>query len=127
MRGMRPFAVKKETSDALPGTVVVGIVNPAGMRSPFGKIIPVPFTVMSLTTIAKHRTLQPALFTAPLRVTLEFGRLAKPLISHAGVLPAAEISTRSSISDLAQRDALPWAGSGRGDIDRTAPRGRVGV
>jgi hypothetical protein len=59
---------------ALPGTVVFGITNPAGMHPPFGKIIPVPFTVMSLTTIAKQDWPKPALLTAPLRVTLEFGR-----------------------------------------------------
>jgi hypothetical protein len=53
---------------------VVGIPNPACTHSPFGKIIPVPFTVMSLTTKAKQDLPKPALFTAPLRVTLEFGR-----------------------------------------------------
>ncbi len=63
-----------KTNVALPGIVVEGIDNPAGIHSPFGRIIPVPFTVMSLTTIAKQDFPNPALFTAPLNVTLEFGR-----------------------------------------------------
>jgi hypothetical protein len=59
---------------ALPGIVVLGIPNPAGTHCPFGKIAPFPFTVMSFTTIAKQDRPKPALFTMPLRVTLEFGR-----------------------------------------------------
>jgi|SRR5580704_321754 hypothetical protein len=70
----RPKLLNQRTSCPLPGKFPVGMFNPAAAHPPVSKMLPVPLTVTLSTTIAKHEWPLLALFTAPLKVTLAWGR-----------------------------------------------------
>src|SRR5689334_18295977 len=76
-----------------PGMVAMGIVNPAALHPPLSVMSPVPLIVMSFMTMTKQDWPWLDLFTAPLIVTLAFGRYTRPVMSHVGLLPAAEMLT----------------------------------
>src|SRR5579863_3399056 len=69
------------------------MARPAAAQPPCAKMDPVPLIVMSPTTIAKQDVPLLDLLTAPLKVTLACGRYTRPVISHVGLFPAADIST----------------------------------
>src|SRR5690348_8494037 len=74
-------------------TGLVGIVSPAASQPPVSKMAPVPAMYTVLATITKQEAPKLDLFTAPLNVTLEFGKYTNPVMSQVGELPADETST----------------------------------
>src|SRR4029077_541977 len=66
--------VPQRTSCALLGRFPVGIDKPCAAHPPVSRMLPVPLINTLSTTIAKHDWPLLALFTAPLKVTLECGR-----------------------------------------------------